>query len=95
MAWQLKRIYPPVTETGDVVCILRSGKTPFLLRLQGQTYEIIAEPYLQGLMNGEVIQYIKKGVLKVDSIPYAESDSLSYMCFYSMADNMALHPLLY
>lgn len=46
-------------------------------------------------MNGEVIQYIKKGVLKVDSIPYAESDSLSYMCFYSMADNMALHPLLY
>jgi hypothetical protein len=42
---------------GDLVCILKGGKTPFLLRLPpaGSVYQVVGEAYVQGVMGGEAV----------------------------------------
>jgi hypothetical protein len=59
---------PPVTQIGDVVCVFLGGKIPFLLRPQGNVYEIVSESYVQGLMSGEVFTLVQEGRLSVETI---------------------------
>jgi hypothetical protein len=42
---------------GDLVCILKGGKTPFLLRLPpaGSVYQVLGEAYVHGVMGGEAV----------------------------------------
>ncbi len=46
-------------EVGDKVCVLRGGKTPFLLRVrreqQGE-YTLVGESYVYGIMEGEAME---------------------------------------
>ncbi|KFG84121.1 hypothetical protein MANI_000736 [Metarhizium anisopliae] len=41
----------------DIVCILKGGKTPYLLRLipAGSVYQVIGEAYVYGIMGGEAV----------------------------------------
>jgi hypothetical protein len=59
---------PPVTSVGDVVCVFLGGRTPFLIRPQEDTYEIVSESYVHGLMSGELVAEIKAGNIDVDMI---------------------------
>jgi hypothetical protein len=44
---------PALTRPGDVVCVLRGGDVPFVLRpLEGDSYQFVGECYLHGIMNG-------------------------------------------
>lgn len=53
---------PKVMEPGDVLCVLFGGKMPFVLRpwTDGRFY-LVGESYTHGLMNGEVIEALKRG----------------------------------
>lgn len=45
---------PDVVKTGDVLCILYGGQTPFLLRPKGDVWLLVGECFACGLMFGEV-----------------------------------------
>jgi hypothetical protein len=60
---------PPVTSPGDIISVFFGGRTPFLIRPQDDSFEIVAETYLQGLMNGEALTELEKGDLKAETFP--------------------------
>jgi heterokaryon incompatibility protein (HET) len=48
---------PRSAEKGDVVCVLGGGIVPFLLRRVGEdTFRLVGESYIYGIMNGEVVR---------------------------------------
>jgi hypothetical protein len=51
-------------EEGDLVCILKGGKTPFLLRLPpaGSVYQLVGETYVHGIMGGEAVAEDIRGI---------------------------------
>jgi hypothetical protein len=46
------------TRTGNIVAILRSGRTPFILRKtrDQSIFTLLGEAYVHGLMNGEAVR---------------------------------------
>lgn len=50
-------------QEGDIVCVLRGGKTPFLLRLPPTAciYKIVGEAYVHGIMGGEAVVNNEQG----------------------------------
>ncbi|KAL8747764.1 MAG: hypothetical protein Q9190_000422 [Brigantiaea leucoxantha] len=46
---------PPGAKSGDRICILFGGQTPFVVRPVKQGYELLGEAYVHGLMNGEAL----------------------------------------
>jgi hypothetical protein len=52
---------PPRIEGGDVVVVLVGCKVPVLLRKAEDHYVLIGECFVQGLMDGEVIDELKSG----------------------------------
>lgn len=50
-------------QEGNLVCILKWGKTPFLLRLPpaGSVYQVVGEAYVQGIMGGEAVEEAESG----------------------------------
>jgi hypothetical protein len=46
---------PRDTAPGDLVCIFSGGGVPFIVRKQNETYQIIGECYIHGIMNGEAL----------------------------------------
>lgn len=53
-------IMPRVAKRGDVVAILLGCSCPMLLRPSGDMFQIVAECYVQGVMQGEVISSTKQ-----------------------------------
>ncbi|VUC22235.1 unnamed protein product [Clonostachys rosea] len=48
---------PPFSRAGDLVCVFVGGETPFIIRPTGrETYTIIGECYIDGIMDGEAIE---------------------------------------
>jgi hypothetical protein len=47
---------PRSMQPGDLVVILRGGRTPFVLRKKADGYWLIGPAYVHGLMDGEVVQ---------------------------------------
>ena len=60
---------PPVASVGDIVCIFLGGRTPFLIRASEKYYEVVSETYVQGLMRGEAVDALKRGILKEETFP--------------------------
>lgn len=50
-----------IIEEGDLVCVLLGGVTPFILRPDGDHYNLVGECYVHGLMHGEAIEMMEKG----------------------------------
>jgi hypothetical protein len=46
-------------QVGDLVCVLRGGKTPFLLRRlsSGGRHGLVGEAFVDGIMTGEVFDW--------------------------------------
>ena len=54
-------VMPRVARSGDVIALIPGCSCPILLRAQGDTFCIVAECYVQGIMQGEIRQQIKEG----------------------------------
>jgi hypothetical protein len=48
-------IGPCCVQPGDVVTVLRGGRTPFVLRKKGDGYWLLGEAYVHGMMDGEAV----------------------------------------
>jgi hypothetical protein len=53
----------------DIVCVLLSGPTPYVLRptLSGTTYIFIGECNVHGLMNAEALDMRDQGIIEEES----------------------------
>jgi hypothetical protein len=53
----------PAGRSGDVICVLFGGRTPFLLRpmLEPHCYTFLGECFVRGIMDGEVINRWENG----------------------------------
>ncbi|CAH0051115.1 unnamed protein product [Clonostachys solani] len=48
---------PPTSRAGDLVCVFVGAETPFIIRPTGrETYTMIGECYIDGIMDGEAIE---------------------------------------
>jgi hypothetical protein len=53
------------TQPGDVVCVLRGGNLPFILRKKGDRYyELVGEADVHGIMDGSFVRQSRKEELK-------------------------------
>lgn len=59
-------ICPFVVVPGDVVVVLFGGRTPFVLRKVEDHYQLIAECYMHGLMDGEMIEMWQAGLIQAE-----------------------------
>nr|KAK5441619.1 hypothetical protein LTR18_006541 [Exophiala xenobiotica] len=65
-------VVPKVSRPGDVVAILPGCSCPLLLRSNPRgmknAFEIVAECYLQGLMDGEILGFLEQGLCRVEDV---------------------------
>jgi hypothetical protein len=71
-------LVPAETTTGDVLCILFSGKVPYILRplerlhqaesTVSTEYTLMGDAYAHALMDGEALEMIEKGLLEVKTL---------------------------
>jgi hypothetical protein len=59
---------PLTTEVGDLVCILEGHKAPVLLHRRGSHYLFIGDCDVVGIMNGEVLEAVKRGEAEIIEI---------------------------
>ena len=59
---------PPDCRIGDQLTILLGADFPYLLRLDGDYYELIGETYVEGIMNGEVLENFRLGQVEMQAI---------------------------
>lgn len=57
-------------ERGDSVCVLLGCSVPVILRknADGQSYRFIGESYIHGVMDGEVMDWLKEGKYSLESM---------------------------
>lgn len=51
---------PTEAETGDMVCVLFGGETPFILRPMDEHWLLIGDCYIHGIMDGEAVADAEK-----------------------------------
>ena len=59
---------PLATEVGDLICILEGHKPPVLLRRRGSHYTFVGDCDVVGIMNGEVLEAVKRGEAEINEI---------------------------
>lgn len=52
------------TKTGDLIAVLCGCSTPIVVRPHGHQYQVIGEAFVQGLMDGEVMELVNSGKLE-------------------------------
>lgn len=55
---------PYCLRTGDIVAVLYGGVTPFILRPHGDRYLFMGQAYIDGIMNGQVMEEMQAGNLQ-------------------------------
>ncbi|KAH5145758.1 hypothetical protein HBH70_044370 [Parastagonospora nodorum] len=53
-------LIPANANVGDVVAVFTGGHVPIILRPQTGYYTVVGDAYVHGIMDGEVMQDIKK-----------------------------------
>ncbi|CAD6592218.1 MAG: hypothetical protein ASARMPRED_006120 [Alectoria sarmentosa] len=59
---------PHNADRGDVVCVLLGCSFPMLLRPHEQFYRVVGPCYVHGIMEGEAIDWLNKGIRDVGDI---------------------------
>lgn len=57
----------PTAQVGDKIAILAGCAVPVLLRSVGQNFEFHGEAYVSGFMDGEVVELLKAGTVKLQN----------------------------
>ena len=67
MGWVPDNVYGSryaQTKQGDLIAILFGCSTPMVIRPRGRRFQVIGEAYIQGLMDGEAITFLRAGQAK-------------------------------
>lgn len=59
---------PLATEVGDLICVLQGHKAPVILRRRGLHYTVVGDCDVVGIMNGEVLEAVKRGEAEITKI---------------------------
>ena len=59
---------PLATEVGDLVCVLEGHKAPVILHRRGSHYIFVGDCDVVGIMNGEVLEAVKRGEAEITEI---------------------------
>ena len=59
---------PCLTRKGDKIFVLLGCRTPVILRPQGDSFRLIGECYIHGVMNGEVIDELEAGKCQLQDV---------------------------
>jgi hypothetical protein len=59
---------PLSSQPGDLVCVLAGCWVPLILRPQGESFKVIGACYAHGVMEGEAIEMLFKGNVKLEGI---------------------------
>ena len=59
---------PLAAQAGDIVCVLEGHKAPVLLRRRGSHYTFVGDCDVVGIMNGEVLEAVKRGEAEITEI---------------------------
>jgi hypothetical protein len=61
---------PSITKPGDICCVIRGTKVPYILRKTYGTshYKLVGEAYIHGFMRGEAIGLVETGELREEEI---------------------------
>jgi hypothetical protein len=59
---------PPRIRNGDKVCIIFGCRNPLLLRKTNDTFNLIGEVYIYGMMDGEMIAQLEAGKLTEEDV---------------------------
>lgn len=59
---------PPHVEVGDAVCVFPGLQVPMMLRKKDDYFQLQAECYVHGIMDGEVIKGLDKGEVSLEEI---------------------------
>jgi hypothetical protein len=59
---------PPRVEVGDVICVCPGLRVPMILRKTDDYFELQAECYVHGIMDGEVMESLDKGKVSLEEI---------------------------
>ena len=59
---------PLAIEIGDLICVLEGHKAPVILRRQGSHYIFVGDCDVVGIMNGEVLEAVKRGEAEIVEI---------------------------
>jgi Heterokaryon incompatibility protein (HET) len=58
------------TKSGDLLCIVFGCSTPLVIRPAGEFYQVVGEAYVQGMMEGEVLQALDRGECQAEDITF-------------------------
>ncbi|KAG8670372.1 hypothetical protein FPOAC2_09726 [Fusarium poae] len=73
MGWAPDNIYGKESEqtiAGDLIAVLYGCSTPIVIRPNGSQYQVIGEAYVQGLMDGEAMELLSSGKLKLSRLEF-------------------------
>ena len=59
---------PKTTMVGDRIAIIFGSRGPVVLRPKGDAYQLVGSCFVDGLMKGEAMAEIEKGVHQADEI---------------------------
>jgi tetratricopeptide (TPR) repeat protein len=59
-------VCPDETIPGDIICIVLGGNMPVVLKMVGHHFQFIGECYIHGVMGGEMMDYLNKGLYEVE-----------------------------
>lgn len=68
---------PVGAKDGDFVCVLFGLDYPVVLRRVQAHYVLVGPCYVLGLMNGEAIEALKEGMLKLQTLKYGNWKGIS------------------
>ncbi|KIN08752.1 hypothetical protein OIDMADRAFT_23516 [Oidiodendron maius Zn] len=54
-------IFPENAKANDRICVFVGGRVPYVIRPWGQRFKLIGECYVDGMMDGEAIEWVRKG----------------------------------
>jgi hypothetical protein len=61
---------PPDLQVGDKICVVLGCDKPIVIRPKGDNYLVVGKCLVYGLMNGEIIEEVEEGRMKVESLHF-------------------------
>ena len=73
LGWAPDNIYgsdDDQTRKGDMICIIFGCSTPIIIRPHSNLFKVVGEAYVQGLMDGEGMQFLEAGQYQVEEFTF-------------------------